>query len=146
MIDNRMSCALKAMALPFSGGVSLGLLPLMLGGEFADSEEPFFIFFTVGALMSAVIGLPLLFVVEKFFSGFWYRYVLGGVLCGLLIFVVVDTPLHPDDWHLWFDSQFWIKRNVGRKLMLFLGVGLAAGCIYTAVVNLIDRLTGSKTR
>jgi hypothetical protein len=85
------------VVVPLAGGVTLGsAATLFLSGD--ESSLPgFVLFFLIGALLSMLVSWPVLWLVERFVAT-RLRYVIGGVISSMLIWLMIAAPLllpHP---------------------------------------------------
>ncbi|WP_363800463.1 hypothetical protein ABU614_10205 [Lysobacter firmicutimachus] len=131
---------LRVGALPLSGGVIVGLLPvLLIGREYFESAGYFFVFFLIGAVLSVLVGLPLVLFIDRFFSVYRARYIVGGIVCSFLILIILDGPIRPQHWHLWGGLEFWGRRAVLLKVFIFLSIVATAGAVYSGLVLVINK-------
>lgn len=93
--------------------------------------------FVIGLLVSAIIGLPSLFVVNRWFR-FRGKYVVGGALYGLMFWILMDAPIFPEDWHRLSESWFWLDFSP-RRAAPFVVYGALVGVVYSAVLWLLER-------
>ncbi|WP_363800464.1 hypothetical protein ABU614_10215 [Lysobacter firmicutimachus] len=139
MSQESINLTLRLVAVPLSGGLVLGLAPMLWGRGYFESADIFLVSFVIGVFLSSVVGLPLVLMIDRFFGAFRWRYVLGGLVCAIVIFILLDAPIMPKDWHLWGDFEFWGRRHVARKLILFSAIGLVAGGVYSGMVSAINK-------
>jgi hypothetical protein len=99
--------------------------------------------FVLGVLVSAVIGLPLLVVVDRWFR-FRGRYVIGGALYGLVFWILLDAPIFPKDWPRLTESWFWLT-YAPRRVAVFTVFGSLVGVLYSAVVWVLDRRAADRS-
>jgi len=124
------------MAVPLSGGITLAGAAMV----FLPMDSPvalFLVFFVIGALLSMVFSWPVLWLVERFITTRW-RYVIGGVISSLFIWLMCVAPLllgfnklgeHPAG----FPPLF--KEGAAA----FLLIGLIAGLLCTAFNWVFER-------
>lgn len=135
----------RAIALLVCGGVAAAALwvPVLISNH-SDLGEWRILgaMFVIGMFVSAVIGLPLLLVVDRWFR-FRGKYVAGGALYGLVFWILMDAPIFPKDWHRLSESWFWLV-FAPRRAAIFVVFGALVGMVYSAVIRLLGR-RASKT-
>jgi hypothetical protein len=112
---------------------SLIWIPALISAN-AEPSEWFGLvyFFLIGVVVSAIIGLPLLFVIDRFLVTTW-RYVIGGAAYGLVFWVLMDAPIFPKDWHRLATSTFWLD-YAPRRVALWVAFGAIVGALYTGIL------------
>jgi hypothetical protein len=143
-MKGRFSCNwyLRILALPFTGGFILSVtlvLPFLIStGHWGREWKGLFGMFFLGAFLSAIVGWPLLAIIQCLFSKFRFRYVVGGIVCSIGIWILLDGPIFPKDWYRWAEADFWLA-YAPRRVAIFACFGLITGAVYTAAVALINR-------
>ena len=125
----------RSVALPITGGLASSLIwiPALIssGAEPGEWVAPIY-FLLIGAAVSAVIGLPILFAVDCFLATKW-RYVIDGGAYGLVFWTLMDAPIFPKDWHMLLESSFWID-YAPRRVAIWISFGMLVGVAYTGIV------------
>jgi hypothetical protein len=126
------------VAVPLSGGVTLGAAALIVIPPDDSGLPLFLVSFFIGSLLSMVVSWPMLWLVERFVTTRW-RYVIGGVLSSLFIWLMIAAPSlvpgfytlteHPVEW----SPMFW------KGAASFLLIGLIAGLLCTALNWFFER-------
>lgn len=133
--------ALRILGLPACGGVVV-ILGISLPYIFYTSDYSHLLglltMFFIGAFVSAIVGWPLLALVEWKLSKNRFRYIIGGIACSTGIWLLLDMPIFPKDWGKWSDVNFLLHYAL-RRFIFFSIFGLVSGCLYTGVVALIDK-------
>jgi len=87
---------LKFLTLPICGGISFAayllIYPLLQGSEtiFGTNIWPEFMWLCIfGGVLSVIFGWPLLALIEWKFYRHRRRYVMGGILCSSLIWLLL---------------------------------------------------------
>lgn len=130
----------RAIALLVCGGIAAAALwvPVLVSDHSELGEWRILgAMFVIGVLVSTVIGLPLLFVVDRWFR-FRGRYVVGGALYGLMFWILLDAPIFPQDWRRLGESWFWLV-FAPRRAAIFVIFGALVGIVYSAVLWILDR-------
>ena len=91
----------------------------------------------IGGALAAFFGIPVLFVLDKYFSRFTLRYVIGGPLAGYVVWEGVNGPLLSPG--LWFESNQWINQANFPRAGHYVFLGLLVGIIFSLVVRLAQR-------
>jgi len=138
-----MNRALRFLALPLCGGSSVaigfcvvGMFPMEMT---AENIGGIFLFFIIGSILTMIVGWPLLALLEWQFHRYRLRYVLGGLVCSLLAWLLVDGAFFSGAWKkIWTSSYFWTEW-APRRMVFFSLLGLGAGALYTFIVAAIDR-------
>lgn len=89
------------------------------------------LFFLIGFFIGLIIGIPSLFIIDKFFTNTSGRYILGGVLAASIIWIyltssgIPTTPFislapGPLNWPL---------------LIIFIEIGASTGALYTVALR-----------
>lgn len=126
---------IRCLLLLLCGGIassSVVVISLFNGGEFIRQWRGLLGFFAIGVFVTAVLGLPLLFVIDRWLS-FRGRYVLGGSLYGLIFWLIVDAPIFPSDWPTWFDRSFVLHYAIPRATAHVV-FGALFGIVFTLMV------------
>ncbi len=119
------------VAVPLSGALALGGATAVVSQSGGMS-----LFFTlIGVLLGMLFGWPVLWLVERFFSTRW-RYVLGGVISGGLIWLVFGAPVIATDPEALANVLGPWRFLLSWLMVPFLLVGLLAGVMCT----LLERL------
>ena len=143
-----MSFKKKALWLILVGGFSVpGDMGLFLFYEtvfknnplFSDDFNFFMMIFSVlfwwlfGSLITAVCGIPVLFLIDRYFGRFTLRYVIGGSVAGCFVFPDFNGPL--------FNPRHWFNPSQLNPYypVHFLFWGLFTGIVFTIVVRLDER-------
>src|SRR5450830_1780582 len=137
---------LRIFALPACGGlvVLLGIsLPYMFYTSDYSHIWGMSALFFIGAFVSAIVGLPLLALVEWRWPKNRLRYVIGGIACSTGIWLLLDMPIFPKDWNKWHDANF-LLHYAWRRLIFFSCFGLMSGSLYTGAVALINKYVPKK--
>jgi len=114
-------------------------LPICGGGAVAAAFNSFGLFFVVGFVLTMLVGWPLLALLEWKFHRCRLRYVIGGLVCSLLAWLLMDGAFFPGAWEkIWTSSYFWTEW-APRRMGFFSLLGLGAGALYTFIVAAIDR-------
>lgn len=140
-VANRLSLwVIRCLLLLLCGGLaasSVVVISLFNGGEFIRQWRGLLGFFAIGVLVTAILGLPLLFVVDRWFK-FRGRYVLGGALYGLIFWLLVDSPIFPKDWPTWLDRHFLLHYAIPRATAHVI-FGTIFGIVFTLMVWTAER-------
>ncbi len=139
-MTNSLNRILRYLALPICGGVvvafafgSVGLPTTIVNAKGVG------VFFIAGAVLTMLLGWPLIALLEWRFHSYRLRYVFGGLVCALLTWIFIEGAFFSGAWEkIWTSSHFWSKR-APRGVPFFSLVGLGAGLAYTAIVALINR-------
>jgi len=138
---------LRIFALPACGGliVTLGLsLPYFLyTSDYSHASGMLSLFF-LAALISAIIGWPLLALIQWKLSRYKWRYIIGGLVCSTAIWLLLDMPIFPSNWSKWSDADFMLH-YAWRRLIFFSCFGLVSGSLYTGAVAMINKYVPEKT-
>lgn len=133
---NRLSpWVIRCLLLLLCGGLassSVVVISLFNGGEFIRQWRGLLGFFAIGVFVTTILGLPLLFVVDRWLK-FRGRYVLGRTLYGLIFWLVVDAPIFPKDWPTWFDRNFLLHYAIPRAIAHVV-FGAIFGIVFTLMV------------
>jgi len=145
-----MNRTLRFLALPLCGGSSLSIgvfVVAVFNMEItADHIGGIFLFFIIGSILTMIVGWPLLALLEWKFHCCRLRYVLGGLVCSLLAWLLIDGAFFPGAWEeIWTSSYFWTEW-APRRMVFFSLLGLGAGAFYTGIVAAINRKFPPKTR
>ncbi|MBN0564848.1 hypothetical protein JTM29_24730 [Pseudomonas aeruginosa] len=101
-----MNMFLKFMALILCGGASVAIAFMRF--KVLMEPEVALIFFTIGAVISLIVGVPLLLLLEWRFHRYRLRYVVGGLVCSLLGWLIFEGAFFPGAWEkIWTSSFFW---------------------------------------
>ncbi|WP_459747327.1 hypothetical protein [Pseudomonas sp. 3A(2025)] len=132
------------VAVPVSGAVAVGATAML----FPLGLEPLrmAVFFAlIGALLSMLVSWPVLWLIERFISTRW-RYVLGGGISGVLIWLLFGAQFTPAD-------QAALAKEVGAWAFLlhylivpFVLIGLLAGSLCTLLNALYEWRQYAKER
>jgi hypothetical protein len=135
----------KSIVLSLCGGISFAFMSLALsfGMLIINYERPYgnmqyeykflpmfegtIFLFLSGFLISFVFGSPCLFIVEKFFKRFKYRYVVCGFLLGYFLWTLLNT--FPQKTH-----GVWVN---GLCVFMVL-IGGGAGFSYSLIIKKIE--------
>ncbi|MER0783928.1 hypothetical protein AAA534_14470 [Pseudomonas aeruginosa] len=132
-----MNMFLKFMALILCGGASVAIAFMRF--KVLMEPEVALIFFTIGAVISLIVGVPLLLLLEWRFHRYRLRYVVGGLVCSLLGWLIFEGAFFPGAWEkIWTSSFFW-NQWAPRRAAVFSVIGLCAGTAYTIATVLIDK-------
>lgn len=132
------------VAVPVSGGLTAGSVAALFYS--ADSTLQMFLFFAlVGVSLSMLVSWPVLWLMERFVSTRW-RYVLGGGISGVLIWMLFGMPLTPA-YPAAFVSEVSAWNFLLQLLIVpFVLLGLLAGVICTALNALYEWRQNVKER
>jgi hypothetical protein len=119
---------------------SVALAMTVASGHFLQEWMSMVAFFLIGLIVTAVIGLPLLYVVDRWFN-FSGRYVAGGALYGFVFWILLDAPIFPSKWHTLSTKWFWLTYAPPR-LTLFVAFGAFFGVVYTFLLLLLNESRG----
>lgn len=117
------------LGIPLCGGVTLAVVATLALGDGSGALASFIIFFLVGAGLGMAAGWPALWLTERFLTTRW-RYVIGGVISGLLIWLLFGapglrpTPVAQNMNFLLYQLQFGV--------LLFIAMGGASGLLFSA--------------
>jgi Na+/proline symporter len=135
-VENRVSpWIIRCLLLLVCGGLassSVVVISLFDHGEFLTQWRGLLGFFGIGVLVTFVLGLPLLFVADRWFR-FRGRYVVAGALYGLIFWLIVDAPIFPKDWPEWFDQEFLLHYAMPRGITHVI-FGAVFGLVFTLMV------------
>lgn len=138
---NRLSpWVIRCLLLLICGGLassSVIVISLFNGGEFIRQWRGLLGFFAIGVLVTSILGLPLLFVVDRWVR-FRGRYILGGSLYGLIFWLVVDAPISPEDWPAWLNRNFLLHYAIPRATAHVI-FGAIFGIAFTLMVWAVER-------
>lgn len=105
-------------------------------------QEMFFLFL-LGSVICLVFGTPCLLLIDKYFSRFQLRYMIGGAVAGWVAwffmcgpFVTVGNP--------WNDTESWVADGINH-VCLYIGLGFATGTLFTLLLNLACRIARNKS-
>ena len=129
---------LRILTLPICGGLVVEIAIDIAIRRGVDAIDRLGGFFLIGFFLSAIVGWPLLALLERFFSKYRFRYIIGGIACSIGIWILLDGPIFPKDWHRWVEPDFWLL-YAPRRVATFSCFGLITGAVYTAAVALINR-------
>ncbi|UPG87714.1 hypothetical protein L2Y94_10270 [Luteibacter aegosomatis] len=118
---------------------SIALAMIVASGHVAQEWMSLVAFFLIGMIVTTVIGLPLLYVVDRWFH-FTGRYIVGGALYGDIFWILLDAPIFPSDWHTFSTRWFWFDYAPPR-IALFTTFGAVFGVVYTCVLMVLERST-----
>jgi len=139
--SNRLSpWVIRCLLLLLCGGVaasSVVVISLFDHGDFIREWRGLLAFFLIGVLVTSILGLPLLFVVDRWMR-FRGRYVVGGSLYGLIFWLIVDAPIFPEDWYNWLDWDFFLHYAIPRATAHVL-FGAIFGVVFTLMVWSVER-------
>lgn len=132
------------VAVPVSGAMAVGGTAMLFPLGLEPLRMAIFFAF-IGALLSMLVSWPVLWLMERFVSTRW-RYLLGGVISGVLIWLLFGAQVTPAD-------QVAIAKAVGPWYVLlqylivpFVLIGLLAGVICTALNALYEWRQNAKER
>lgn len=134
----------RQLVLLLCGGMaaaSVALAMIVASGHFLQEWMSLVAFFLVGLIVTTVIGLPILYVVDRWFN-FRGRYVAGGALYGCIFWILLDAPIFPSKWHTLSTEWFWLTYAPPR-LALFVAFGAVFGVVYTFLLLLLNKSEGS---
>lgn len=119
---------IAATLVYMGGGIVLGYLygkqPLITSIESALTALGFSGLIFIGAfIMGLPIGAPFLWLIDRFFYSYRFRYSVGGALTGAAIYLLI-----------------MMKNNVDELALMEVSfIGFVAGCLMTFVMNWLDR-------
>lgn len=116
------------LGIPLCGGVTLAVVASMALGDGSETLATFILSFLVGAGLSMLAGWPALWLVERFLTTRW-RYVIGGLISGLLIWLLFGVPgLRPTPvaQHMNF-----LLYQLQYGVLLFIAMGCVSGLLFT---------------
>lgn len=132
------------LGLPLCGGLPIAVAALYAFDASAN-ESPvaiFFFVFFIGAGLSMLLGWPLLWLIERFFTG-RFRYIIGGLWTGFLIWLLFGAPgLAPG---LASEKSAAYGYILITRLGLFLACGLASGLLFTGFNWACEHLQARRT-
>ena len=137
---SNLSFRSRAIALLVCGGIAAAALwvPALISSHSELGEWRILgAMFVIGLLVSAIIGLPLLYVIDRWLR-FRGKYVVGGALYGLIFWILMDAPIFPKDWHRLSEAWFWLD-FAPRRAATFVAFGALLGVVYSAVIWLLVR-------
>ena len=130
----------RAIALLVCGGIAAAALwvPAVISSHSELGEWRILgAMFVIGLLVTAIIGLPLLYVIDRWLR-FRGNYVVGGALYGLIFWILMDAPIFPKDWHRLSESWFWLN-FAPRRAATSVVFGALVGMVYSVVIWLLVR-------
>ncbi|WP_183032230.1 hypothetical protein [Cupriavidus sp. UME77] len=137
----------RFLALPICGGVTLPLpfIVYSMAKEGAFELGGALLFFLIGTVLAAVVGWPLLVLIEWRFSQYRFRYIIGGLVCALLAWIFLEGAFYTGAWEkIWTNPKFW-HEWAPRRIVLFSSVGLGAGVLYSGIVAIINKKVSKQT-
>ena len=130
---------LKAFLLAACAGISLAIL--MLG--FVVILDPNFfhtwrwtyfvdllLFFLIGSSICLVFGTPFMLIIDKYFSRFRTRYMLGGIIAALVAWLIMEG--HSS--HTPFLALAQGRWNWPVSIV-FMGTGFSTGALFTLLLS-----------
>ncbi|MEB0165770.1 MULTISPECIES: hypothetical protein [unclassified Pseudomonas] len=129
------------LGIPLCGGLSL---VAAAWGFFSGTEFVafFVLFFFVGAGLSMLISWPVLWLIEGFLTT-PFRYVVGGILSGFLIWLLCGAPAGSSALFGQESLGFWpFPSMVG--MFYFVSVGLVSGLLFTGFNWIYEKFSGSE--
>lgn len=122
----------RVLAVPLSGALTLGGVAVTLYPKGMESLPVFLLGALIGAWISMLVSWPMLWLVERFLATGW-RYVIGGGLSGLLIWLLSGAPgLFAESLKGASGLDYWIPL-FSRGIFPFLLLGLLAGGLFTVL-------------
>jgi uncharacterized integral membrane protein len=141
---------LRIFLLAACAGISLAIL--MMGCAAIQDPEFFHswrwtyfgdlsLFFVLGASICLVFGTPFMLMLDKYFSRFRIRYMVGGAIAALIAWLIMEgqsshTPflaLAPGRWNWPFS-------------IIFMGTGFATGALFTLLLSAFDHCKKRRKR
>ncbi|MGC5700768.1 hypothetical protein J4P02_11280 [Pseudomonas sp. NFXW11] len=120
----------RLLAVPLSGALTLGAVAVALYPKGSESLPVLLMGGMVGAWIGMLVGWPMLWLVERLFATRW-RYVLGGGLSGLLIWLLSGAPgLYIHSLKGASGLDYWIPL-LNRGVFPFLLLGLLGGLLFS---------------
>ena len=122
----------RLLAVPLSGALTLGGVAVTLYPKGAESLPVFLLGAMIGAWISMLVSWPVLWLVERFLATGW-RYVIGGGLSGVLIWLLSGAPgLFAGSLKGASGLDYWIPL-LNRGIFPFLLLGLLGGGLFTVL-------------
>jgi hypothetical protein len=88
-------------------------------------------FVVIGAIICLIFGTPCLLLIDKYFSRFKSRYMIGGAVAGWVAwFFMVGPLLTPSPWLRW---NSWVLDGINH-VALYVGLGFGTGLLFTIVL------------
>lgn len=126
-------------AVPLSGAITLGTAAALYLPGSDESIPAFILMFMVGGLLSMLVGWPVLWFTERYLQS-PLRYIAGGMITGLLIWVFSALPNLVDAITTSSASPFVWPMNFSHGALVFVFIGIVAGSLCTAINSCIGFL------
>ena len=97
--------------------------------------QEIFSLFMIGAVICLVFGTPILLLIEKYFSRFTLRYIIGGPVAAWVMWFITFNPLLTGD--PWLDPDTWLPVPKSQ-VQIYVAMGLATGTLFTIVLAVIS--------
>ena len=140
----------KALWLSLVGGIPS---PAFMGGIILNEtlkENPqfpgnfdfmqilaFLFMWLIGAVITAFYGIPVLFIIDRYFARFTLRYVIGGPVAGYFAWAGISGPLfYPK---LWIEPAQWTSQSNRDSAVFCVFLGILVGIVFTVLVRLDER-------
>ncbi len=99
-------------------------------GYFYAAQE-FFGMFILGAVFTGVVGVPFMYLADRFFNRYRLRYVIGSVLASYALWSLLNSCP--------FVLNCGWEMHRSYRVDLYLGTGLATGIVFSLLVNWFER-------
>lgn len=89
----------------------------------------------VGSVICLIFGTPCLLLIDKYFSRFQSRYMVGGAVAAWVAWFVMAGPLYAPTL---FKLEYWIGSGLGH-VAVYVGMGFATGALFTLLLSVFER-------
>lgn len=90
--------------------------------------KEFFGFPVIFAIITAIFGIPVLHVIEKYFSKYRLRYIIGGIFAGYFLYSVLNSFPQAQGIWVFTDGQYH------GPPVIYITPGFFTGLVFTLLV------------
>ncbi len=132
------------LGIPLCGGIPVAVvITSAIDDGSGTTLTSWILFFLVGAGLSMLAGWPVLWLTERFLTTRW-RYVIGGVITGLLLWLLFGVPgLRPTPVA---QQMNFLMYQIKYGVLLFVLMGCVSGLLFTGFHWVYSRLSPRKEK
>ncbi|WP_133125714.1 hypothetical protein [Xanthomonas prunicola] len=140
-----MNGFLRLLSVPICAGFGTGIFFLLASIIYqnytkTNAFESIVFFGIFGGIMGAVVGCPMIILVEWKGSRLPFKYVLSAIFCAIFGWLLIDGAFAKGALiNIWGSSHFWLEL-APRRFFLYSLIGLISGLLYTLFVLAINKL------
>ena len=95
----------------------------------------------IGFVVCLIFGTPALLIIDKYFSRFKTRYIIGGFVAGWVAWFFMVGPLLTTS--PWLSVDSWIDSGI-NYVGLYVWMGFSTGLLFTVLLWLLEKLKSKK--